>query len=162
MADVGSIGVDDAEKAAGAVTLCGPVDDVAAATPAVRRFNVARPRFQASTIAFPGGPARAARELANRARAASRECDVYAVAAADVPALAQRGWLANLQPYVEERAKDAPFDAVRAGTDAFGVRLAGGGADGPVLVVAAASRTPGAALALLDALSGGTATEPDP
>lgn len=156
-----ALGADDARDASGVVTLCGADDDVAAAASAIRRFNVARPRLQASTLGFPSGRGRTLRELRARVAAASRECDLVVVPAADVPALASADGLDDLQPYAEERGETEALDAVRAGADVRAVRVAFGGRPRPVLAVMASAGNPGGALTLLDALSGGRTIPPE-
>jgi ABC-type glycerol-3-phosphate transport system substrate-binding protein len=151
----------EAKGAGGVVTLCGAERDVAAAAPAVARFNVERPRLQASTLGFPAGRGRTLRELSARVAAASEECDVVVVPEDDVPALAGDGGLYDLQPYAEERGETEALDAVRSGIDVFAVRAAFGPRPRPVLGVAAPAGNPGGALALLDALSGGRTVPPE-
>jgi ABC-type glycerol-3-phosphate transport system substrate-binding protein len=156
-----ALAADDAKDASGVVTLCGADADVAAAAPAIGRFNVERPRLQASTLGFPAGPGRTLRELRARVAAASKECDVVVVPAADVPALAADGGLVDLQPYAERRGETAALDVVRSGVDVFAVRAAFGPRPRPVLAVTTSTGNPGGALALLDALSGGRAVPPE-
>ncbi|MGX6449342.1 hypothetical protein ACVU7I_14940, partial [Patulibacter sp. S7RM1-6] len=93
LAGCGGGGGDDPERAkdaAGTVTLCGRERDVADARDALRRFNVERPRVQASSVAFPDAGDRFDRAVAERARRRSAECDVLAVPASAAPALAAR------------------------------------------------------------------------
>lgn len=165
LAGCGGGGGDDpdrAKDAVGAVTLCGRERDVDAARAALRAFNVERPKIQASSIAFPDAGDRFDRAIAERARRRSAECDVLAVPAAQASALAARGWTFDLQRYAREREKTASFAAVRGPKDqVVGVLRSATGAGRPALVVAAASRNPDAALALLDALSGGRTTAPE-
>jgi ABC-type glycerol-3-phosphate transport system substrate-binding protein len=156
----GALAPGKAKGVGGAVTLCGAEQDVAAAAPAIARFNVERPRLQASTLGFPAGR-RTLRELRARVVAVSKECDVVVVPEADVPALAADGGLYDLQPYAEERGETEALDAVRAGVDVFAVRAAFGPRPRPVLGVAAPAGNPGGALALLDVLSGGRTVPPE-
>ncbi|WP_022928538.1 hypothetical protein [Patulibacter americanus] len=157
----GALAPGEAKGAGGVVTLCGADGDVAAAAPAIARFNVERPRLQASTLGFPAGRGRTLRELQARIAAASEECDVVVVPEADVPALAAEGGLYDLQPYAEERGETEALDAVRSGVDVFAVRAAFGPRPRPVLGVAAPAGNTGGALALLDALSGGRTVPPE-
>ncbi|WP_210495157.1 hypothetical protein [Patulibacter sp. SYSU D01012] len=165
LAGCGGGGGDDpdrAKDAIGAVTLCGRERDVEAARPALRAFNAERPKVQASSIAFPDAGDRFDRAVIERARRRSAECDVLAVPAAQAVGLASRGWLFDLERYAREREKVASFAAVRSPAGkVVGVLRNATGAGRPALVVAAASRNPDAALALLDALSGGRTTAPD-
>lgn len=159
--DPSPLSADDAQGAAGVVTLCGADADVDAAAPGVARFNVARPLLQASTLGFPAGRGRTLRELRARVAAASEECDVVVVPESDVPVLAADGGLYALQPYAEERGETEALDTVRSGLDVLAVRAAFGPRPRPVLAVAASAGNPGGALALLDALSGGRTVPPE-
>jgi ABC-type glycerol-3-phosphate transport system substrate-binding protein len=150
-----------AKGASGVVTLCGADADVVAAAPAVARFNVERPRLQASTLGFPAGRGRTLRELRARVAAASQECDLVVLPQADVPGLAADGGLYDLQPYAEERGETEALDTVRSGLDVFAVRATFGPRPRPVLGVASPAGNPGGALALLDALSGGRTVPPE-
>lgn len=160
-AEPSPLSAGEAKGASGLVSLCGADADVVAAAAAVARFNVERPRLQASTLGFPAGRGRTLRELQARAAAASQECDLVVVPQADVPALAAEGGLYDLQPYAEDRGETEALDVVRVGVDVFAVRAAFGPRPRPVLGVAASAGNPGGALALLDALSGGRTVAPE-
>lgn len=158
--DAKRVSPGDVKDAAGAVSLCGPLEDLRRLQSTVRRFDAAMPRLQVSTLGFPGPEARSVREFAARQRTASADCDAFLVAgAAEVAPLAAQGWLLDLEKVVQQWRSDdlAPGLApVGDGERVFGIPVRSGSpaTAGSVLVVAKAGRNPGGAVALIRLLAG--------